>query len=219
MNQNDHHPPRELIGAYLLDQLDTDDAERFRAHLRTCGVCRAEIDDLMPVVEALRDADPERVGTLPEPPPELGERIVAGLARQPSRQPRRPVIRTVLAAAAAAVLAVAVVLGLDRFGAPPLESVPVTVLAEPAQVEANLIAHEWGTELRLTGSGFRDGLLYRVMFESTIDGGGVTGAGTFLGTGDEPLVCNLTVGILRPDVAGILVTTASGEPVLRATLV
>lgn len=213
MNQNDHHPARELIGAYLLDQLGTDEADRFRSHLDTCPACRAEIDELAPLTDALRDVDPARVGVLPEPSPELGERIVGGLEPRPSR---RPVARVVLAAAAAAVLAVAVVVGVDRFGGPPREEVAVAVLAEPAEADAALIAHSWGTELQLTAAGLRDGGLYRVMFEDT--SGEVIGAGTFIGTGAQPIECNLTVGILRPSVTSFLVTTATGEPVLRADL-
>ena len=47
------HPWREDLGAYLLGALDADEAERMRRHLEECPACRAEYIELAPVVSML----------------------------------------------------------------------------------------------------------------------------------------------------------------------
>lgn len=47
------HPWREDLGAYLLGSLDADEAERMRRHLHECPACQAEYAELAPVVNLL----------------------------------------------------------------------------------------------------------------------------------------------------------------------
>jgi len=58
-------------GAYLLRALPQPEHERFEAHLATCARCRADVDALLVVADALPSAAPPV-----EPSPELKDRIM-----------------------------------------------------------------------------------------------------------------------------------------------
>jgi hypothetical protein len=103
MNEQSH-PWREDLGAYLVGALDTDEAARMRRHLEECAECRAEYAELAPVVDLLAKVPAEALApeTTPSAPPdpEGWERLRAraGLAgpaapasasaHTPSRPPR-----------------------------------------------------------------------------------------------------------------------------------
>ena len=75
MNTDDH--PREQLGAYVLGQMEADEARRVRAHLRSCRVCAAEHDEIAPLAAPLGRARTPNVDAHSEPSPDLGERIFA----------------------------------------------------------------------------------------------------------------------------------------------
>jgi anti-sigma-K factor RskA len=108
------------VAPYLLGALQSPDAERFERHLAECELCRADLERLRPVVDALpATTDPV------EPPPELRGRIMAEVRRDAAQRRRaehaarsgRPAwLRPVPALAAACVLllaGVAVGIGLS----------------------------------------------------------------------------------------------------------
>jgi hypothetical protein len=103
MNEQSH-PWREDLGAYLVGALDADEAARMRRHLEECAECRAEYAELVPVVDLLAKVPAEALASeaTPSAPsdPEGWERLRAraGLAGPaapgaasaylPSRPPR-----------------------------------------------------------------------------------------------------------------------------------
>ncbi|WP_208028589.1 anti-sigma factor [Rhabdothermincola sediminis] len=109
-----HHEIEELLGAYALDAVDADEALTLENHLRGCPRCRAE-------VAAHRETAALLVEDRLEPPPELWDRVTAGMEEVPppidlaqfARAERRPSRATPWWLAAAA--AVAVVLGAGSF--------------------------------------------------------------------------------------------------------
>jgi hypothetical protein len=99
-----------LIGAYVLDAVDDLERAAFDRHLRECGSCRLEVDELREASARLAD------GAWSVPPPSLRENVLATIAttRQlgpPAPAPvpatRRPVSRRGLLTAAAAVVVAA----------------------------------------------------------------------------------------------------------------
>lgn len=84
-----------------------------------------------------------------------------------------------------------------------------------AQVDANLVAHTWGTEIELVARGLAPGRTYTVTFIRS-DGSRVP-AGTFLGVADRPVLCDLNAALLRKDATSVVVTSGSAV-VLRADL-
>lgn len=218
----EHRYWREMIGAFVLGRLKEDERAALQAHLDGCAECRAEVEELLPVAGALADAAPEHVDPEELPPENLIDEVVAqvGRERQLHRrwQRRRWFGRSALAVAAAALFVAIGFFVLPRLLAPevPLEPVAFTEVAPGVEAEADLIAHTWGTETRLIASGLNDGQTYRVMLQSE-DGDRVP-SGAFIGTGDEPLECNLNAALLREDATRLVVRATNGELVLSADL-
>jgi anti-sigma factor RsiW len=229
-----HCALREQLGAFALGHLDRAESAEVRTHLVSCPSCRAELDAIAPLRRLLRGIDPERVSGPPgsltggrdvavngTPPPVRragglpvrGRRVRGGWVRGGG-------IRAAgVVTAAAAVAAVGFLLGV---GARPGETPPVPVQEQVAvrelvpnvAAEASLVAHTWGTEVKLTAAGLAKGKTYRVVVTG-LDGQ-VVAAGSMVGTGEETLRCNLNAAVLRPAAAGFTVLAADGTPVLRA---
>jgi anti-sigma-K factor RskA len=96
-----------LVGAYVLDAVDDVERAQFDRHLRECGECRAEVDELRETSARLAG------GAWAVPPPSLRANVLATIAttRQVSpavpHKSRRPVSRWRLVTAAAAVVVAA----------------------------------------------------------------------------------------------------------------
>ena len=89
--------------------------------------------------------------------------------------------------------------------------------AAPLTVDtAALVAHTWGVELRISGSGFAKGEVFQAAFQDR--SGAWVPAGEFLGTGAATLTCNLQAGRLRDDVVAVQITDQAGETVLASSL-
>jgi len=197
-----------------------------QTHLNSCPVCQAEVRELEPVVAALADAAPDRIDEEPWPPGDLEESTLApilGKSHRAKRRGRR--FRWSAVAAAAAICAVVIGLaGLAGFTGPlepafslePLESLSFDGAAPSVEVEGNLIAHDWGTEIRLLVSETRYGQTYRVTLVSENEER--VNAGTFIGIGDKPLRCTFNAALLRKDAARLEVRTPDGELVFFAKL-
>lgn len=101
------HPWREDLGAYLVGALDADEAERMRQHLEQCPDCREEYAQLAPVVGVLARVPVEALAgdAAPAGPPDeaswerlraragltgaaAGTPVAAGGAKAPAWQPR-----------------------------------------------------------------------------------------------------------------------------------
>lgn len=228
MTSEDHRYYRELLGAFLLGELDEGEREAVEEHIEGCETCQAEMDELRPIVSALEESAPQGLEEpRPSPPPELRDRVMSRV-----RDSRRVVQinqarrrrRLVGSGLAAAATTLAVVIGLSILLVPsllgpsgsPTEQVSFSQSPSSIEAEAELIDHTWGTETVLTGSGFEEGQTYNVALLRE-DGTRVR-SGTFIGTGDNRLECNLTASLLREDATRLMVSTSDEEQVLNAEL-
>jgi Putative zinc-finger len=219
------HRYREKIGAFLLGKLDGGERTAMQTHLSSCPVCQAEVRELEPVVAALADAAPDRIDEDPLPPWDLEESTLAPILGEihRARRRRRQFQWSALAAAAICV----VVVGLAGFNwllgpevrvesEVPLEPLSFSGEAPGVEVEGDLIAHPWGTEIRLDVSGLRDGQTYRVTLVS--EDGKRVNSGTFIGIWDKPLRCTFNAALLREDADRLEVRTPGGKLVFFAKL-
>ncbi|MGY1653802.1 anti-sigma factor family protein [Geodermatophilus sp. SYSU D01119] len=220
---DEHRELREMLGAYALGHLTPAERDRVRAHLDGCADCRAELADIAPLAARLAAVDPDALDETPTPPPDLGARVLARVAEERRRQVvplRRAAVRrgALTAAAVAGVAAAGGVVGwLVRPvpDPPPLEPVAVQAVAPGVQATADLVPHTWGVEVKLTGTGFADGEVYRVAV--TDDEGREVSAGEFVGVGAAELRCNLNSSVLRDDAVAFEVVDADGEVVVRSS--
>jgi len=182
--RNDCRDWRELLGVYALGQLEGDERAGLEAHLDGCAHCRAELALLEPVARMLPHADPERFESAPQPPPELGARIVAKIAGERQqveklRHRRRLfggfALGGATAALAAAVLAIFVLGGGG--GGQPEQHVKFTAVPEGINIYASLEPHAYGTEIRMYVHGVASGTLCTVALRGP--GGAAYPAGTF----------------------------------------
>ena len=216
----EHHPYREQVGAFLLGKLDEGERKAMEAHLNSRPVCQAEVMELEPVVAALADADPDRIEEYPRPPGDLEESTLAPILGEihSARRHRRRFHWSGLAAAALCV----VVIGLAGFTwllepEVPLEPLSFSGEAPGVEVRGNLIAHAWGTEIKLVVSRSRDGQLHRVTLVS--ENGERVNLGSFIGIGDKPLKCTFDAELSREEATKLEVrTTPDSELVFFAKL-
>lgn len=75
----------ELAVGWALHALEPEDAELFARHLEGCARCRQVVEETTEVMAALAGAAPSAV-----PPPALGERLRAEVARTPQDTPAAP---------------------------------------------------------------------------------------------------------------------------------
>lgn len=170
---------REALGAHALGQLSGEERAGVEAHLEGCASCRAEADSLASVARLLPHADPDRFGPAPQPPPELGQRIVATIGAERHSRHRRRRLRLGLggaaAAAATAVLAIFVLFGGEESG--PEQHVTFGSLPGGVKIAATLRPQAFGTEIHMYVKGIRSGTLCRVYMRGP--GGRDLSAGTF----------------------------------------
>lgn len=236
MTGESHRLLREQVGAYALGQLSDAEFRAVYTHLQTCAACRADLDEIAPVAgllgtvrHQLDTGSSAGSGDQPEPPPLSPELIAevraagAGPRSIDTARSRRftPPRWLPMAAASTVVALAAAGIGFiaGAAGAGPGatgEAVSVRALDPAIQAEAGLVAHAWGTEVKLTATGFRPGTTYHVTVTS--DDGRSVDAGEFIGTGDTQMRCNLNSSVLRDDAATVQVTGPDGAVVLDAAI-
>ncbi len=182
MKADDCRGWREELGSFVLDQLDADERAAVEAHLDGCAECRAELELLVPVAEALPLADPEQLGSGATPPRSLAFKVARGIGAE-RRARRRRRIRLGVAAAATACAAAAVVVALDgagESGSPPVaapQRVAFTSTPRGVEIGASLAPRPWGSEISLQVRGITPGTRCKVWLR-TGDGTRVA-AGSF----------------------------------------
>jgi hypothetical protein len=207
---------REQLGAYALGLTAADEATALRAHLAACERCSHELMQLAPAAAALHDVDVTAVSKGAEPPPGLRAQIFARLERERQAERRVHIARRLTAAAAViALLAIGSLLRPSP-ASPPTEEVAVAIRVDGVTAEAALINHTWGTEVVLEAAGLDDGEAYVLQFTTT-QGERVPG-GTFLGVGEESMVCRMNAALLRDDASGFAITDSNGTAVIEGRL-
>ncbi len=221
----EHRYWREMIGAFLLGELDEEQRTALQAHLDGCDQCRAELAELRPVVAALAEVNPGLFETEePRPPVDLLERTLSrvGQARRTEDELRRLRRNGLIRRAALATVAAALLVAIGLFAlvpkitGPPLEPVAFSEVPAGVEAEANLIDHTWGTETILVVSGLEDGETYRLTLRD--EDGEAVPSGAFIGTGEQPVECRMNAALLREEATGLEVRTAEGDLVLGADL-
>ncbi|PPF30597.1 anti-sigma factor domain-containing protein [Rathayibacter sp. AY1A3] len=227
----------ELLAAALAGDLSAEETREFESLRAADPSIDPELASFGSVVD--------RVGALgrweeAEPSPELRSRIAALAGERPERAasvraPRRrasrrraPRRRAVLAvAAAAALLVVGGVAGAALRSAeerpvagPPgtlgaVEAIAFDERTEGVTLDGSLVAHTWGTETILRGTGFALGESYDLVL---VTGSGERlPSGSFLGSSAE-LDCEMNAAVLRESVAAVEITDAGGALVASAAL-
>ncbi len=225
MKPDDHRSMREMLGAFALGHLSAAQETGVRAHLDGCADCRRDLAEISPLAHELGLVDVNRISATPTPSPDLGHRIqaaIAGERRHRDQVTRRR--RVVLAAAAVAALLLVGGAGIEmgkQIDGPPVAVAPIEPVAvqsrlDSVQASAGLVAHTWGTEIKLEAVGLRSGSSYAV--EVMTDDGRTRSAGAFVGTGGQVMNCNLNTDVLRPDATGFRVVDERGRAVLTADL-
>ena len=123
------------LAGWLVAQLPPDEEAALLAHLDTCETCRAEADSLLHVAALTLGADAGASAAEP-PPADLGDRIVARVARE-RRARRAGRLAVVMSGVAAAVVAVALV--TRDAGEPRLRGEPVAFVREAEGVDASAV--------------------------------------------------------------------------------
>lgn len=213
-------PHRHDLGAYVLDGLEPEEADRVARHLQACGACRAEHAELADTPELLALAG----HAPPEAPRRIRDALIARTARQRARR------RWTWAAAGAACVAALVggVVGWQLGPDPvPRTGVPLEA-AEPYE------ARGWawfdpgpeGLEVRLELEGLeplKDPRVYEAWLSTTDDR--VVSIGQ-LPSGRDDAEVELTARGSLEDYEGLWITAEpdardpahDGPTVVRATL-
>jgi anti-sigma factor RsiW len=161
MKADDCRRWRENLGALVLGQLDDEERAATAAHLDGCAECRAELDLLVPVAEALPLADPRQLAATPAPSRSLPYRIAHRIAAEKrARRRRRLGIGIGVATATACVAVVAALLlggGSASTPAPVERQVAFTSVPRGVQLDATLDPRPWGSEISLRVRGVTPG--------------------------------------------------------------
>jgi len=202
-----------LLAPYAFNQLDAEDRSRVEEALASSELVRILNRDLAEAAAALGEADPARIDDHTEPPPELEQRILSAARR---RTPRWTPLAAAAACLALLVGGFVVITGDDP---PPVPRESFTFAAPPEGLEvlqADLIAHTWGTEVEFVVDGWRDDVTYTVAFVD--QEGNRVDAGSFIGVADRPVNCRMNAALLREDATGLVILAPGDEIVLEADL-
>ncbi|MBU8869112.1 anti-sigma factor family protein [Paenarthrobacter aromaticivorans] len=168
MNGN---PVHQLLGAYLLGGLDSEEARTFEEHLAGCAACRRELEELESL-PALLDAVPASdavaltatgtAGALAPLVPgreALPQKILVDLSARRKKSRRR--WAGLVGAVAAACLALGFLAG-PLLNQPPKPDASYSVQAETGlQLTVGMVKKAWGTELEVEGKSMPlEGTLY-----------------------------------------------------------
>lgn len=206
MPDHDHEQWLEMAALAAADMLPDDEVEQFEAHLASCRRCQEELSELRAVAGALNAAP---IGEdMADPPATLKEGVVWAVRGARRTDRRRSRFIPAIAAAAAAIAFFGAGVALPGPAGPPQERLTVATTETAVDAQASLVAHTWGTEVKLVLTGLDAGEEYRVTF---IDRqGDRVDAGTFIGVDDRPVVCDMNAAVLRPNATRMEVASSEG---------
>lgn len=245
MSQPDDDRRAELIAAALANDLTDAEAAELGALRAVDPTVDTDLAELGGLTTALSSAEPglspwreavpaddlrervERVGRATSStaaPHAASDRIARGTRRRSGRRTR---ITTALVTAGAACLALGLALGLTLPGAlsappsgPPgtLGAIErVDVVGEPAgmRIDAEIVAHTWGTEAVLDAEGLDAGATYSIVMLAR--DGEEFSAGAMLGS-EVPIHCRVNAAVLRESVVRVEIRDADGAEIAAADL-
>jgi len=204
-----HRQIREQLGTYVLGALDPDERLEVEQHLDGCTACRDELAGLSSLPSLLDRLTVEEAVAGPQGPPAgLLDDVVVRIDRH--RHADRRLLRAWQGAAAGLAAAVALVLWAPWQAQPELDALvaPSQPIAAPIVGEAQLLAWEWGTTVRLEVRGLPERDAY-VLWAVALDGRRQQ-AGTWGPTSDNNARVIGASAILRDAVARVEVTDSAG---------
>lgn len=151
----EHRRLRELMGAYVLGGLSSEDRRAFESHLLTCDSCRDEVLLHAPLPGLLGRQAP-MLPLPPGPAPDGLARLLDVVARDRSVRRRRTLVGALVGGLVAAALVVVAFIASRGDGSvtPPAAPAAVIVLASSgdssAAGEGRLVAKLWGTEIEVS---------------------------------------------------------------------
>jgi hypothetical protein len=198
------------LAGWLVAQLTPAEEAALSAHLATCAACRAEADSLLHISAITLGADTGPRADEEPPPGDLGERILARVARE--RRARR-LARLGLAVSAAAAAVVAAVVLTDDPGEPALRGEPISFVRHARGVDASavLAADEGGSLIELEATGLDPDTTYSLWL--TPPGGGYANrvpAGTFRPDEDGDVDVRLRCSLPPEEMGRAWATTPGG---------
>lgn len=211
----------ELLGAAAAGELTDAEATELEAWAAADPSVARERRETLEAA-ALVDSSWWRRG---DPPADLEDAVVAVTSGRGRPSAWRS--RMGLAVAAVALVAVGSVGTLAVYaitGGPPEGPVGTLGAYEPVEfvpardgvvVDADLVAHTWGTEAVLQIEGLPSGEPYDVVF--TDESGRLLSAGSFLGS-TVTIDCRVNVAVLREDVRALMIIGSDGDVVRTADL-
>ena len=215
-----HAQARDLLGPAALNLLDPDEQAALDTHVQTCATCAQDLAELTATAGGLALLSPDEADGALLPSAAATAAVTARLVAERSSARRRLQRLQVVCASAAAVAVLvsgAVAAGALRSGSESPAAVPLAVQAAAGlNVEAGYIAHTWGIELRLDGTGFADGATYRVDVRDS--NGRMRPAGEFRGTGTRGLRCSFNASVLADDADSFVVQALDGTAVVEGRL-
>lgn len=134
---SEHPETRDLLGPFVMGDLDPAEERAVEEHLESCAFCREEAEALRLAHERLV----EFAAASEAPPPRLKDRTVTGM---PSPAPRRNVPQWAVAAAAVLLLALGLAYGTSFFGSQEVAAATLEPMGE---------APDAGAEVNVWGSG------------------------------------------------------------------
>jgi anti-sigma factor RsiW len=180
------HDLRPLLGAYVLDALEPDEAAAVREHLRDCPGCAAEHSRLAPLPGLLTLAAGADAALADPPPAALEERVLDVVAREAPRRRRRrlglprrlawPAAGLVTAALAAGVVAIVLGGGAEETYGKPIPLRAAAGAPQQASGTAALAPVSSGTRMHQRVKGLRADAVYEVKCDAP---GWTASAGTF----------------------------------------
>ena len=214
MPEDNHDRWLGMAALSALGALPTEESADFAAHLTTCRRCEKELFELRAIAGVIREVPMGETSS--DPPDKLKESVVWAVRGARRSQHRYRRMTTSIAGAAAAIALVAVGVALPTPGGPPQEVLTVATTSTDVDAQASLVAHTWGTEVKLVVTGLDHGQHYRVALIDT-DGDRIP-AGTFIGVSDRPIVCDMNAAVMRPDATRMEIVSRDGAVVASADL-
>lgn len=206
---------REDLAGWLVAQIAPDREAALGSHLAGCEACRAEADSLMAVAAVSLAFDPDRSTELPangdQPPADLAERVVAGVAAERRSGRGRA---AVVAVGVAAVALVASVLALRDDGPTRLDGdeVQFALVPEGADVTAVVADDAEGSLVEVVATGLDPEITYALWLSPA---GGTwddrVPAGTFRPDADGEVDARLPCALPAEQAGRIWATTSEGQ--------